>query len=809
MCSARSLSHEVLYRHCDPMTVPFENTSDAPATDDVLGQEEAMRSVAFGVAMRRDGYHLFVAGPAGVGKRSLVSRMLSRTARGELPTEDYCYVYNYDAPRRPRALALPPGKAAGLRDDMAATVKQLQVAVRAALESEEYRTRRQKLVRALEDRRERAFRAVERRAKELGVSILREDDLFNVTIVGPSGVVGAAELDALPDAERERCAENVARAEDWLGVLLQEFSDWGRQHREAVQDLTRGTAAAVGAPLFAALRSAYVEQPDVLEYLSAVERDLAASVDEFIEPDEAGAAAAAPAAAEGGDGSSFEHRAAVNVLIDHAGANGVPVVYEDHPTYTNLIGRVEHTAQFGSLIAEFSLIKPGALHRARDGYLLLDAARVMELPLAWETLKRALRSSSICIESAAQNVEAMPIVSLWPDPISLARTKVVLLGDAEAYAMLAEQDRDFLELFRLLVEFEEHVLRSPEAERRYASVIARLVSEYGLNEFSRSAVARLIEHAARLAEDGSRLSVRVRPILDVMQEAETVASLSRAAIVKAEHVEAAIAGQRRRASGARARVFEQVRDGVTLVVVAGTSIGQVNGLTVIAIGEHHFGMAVRVTANVWVGTGEMVDIEGAVELGGPLHSKGMLIVSGFLAGRYAREQPLCVSGSIVLEQSYTPVDGDSASLAEACALLSAIGELPVAQSVAVTGSMNQHGQVQAIGGVNEKIEGFFDLCSEVGLSGEQGVIIPSSNARNLMLRADVVAAVEAGRFHIYAVDTVDDALEVLMQQPPGARDASGRFPDGSINAAVDARLRHFAECRRRFAREAGVRARGD
>jgi lon-related putative ATP-dependent protease len=782
------------------MAVPFETTSSAATSEDFLGQEEALRSLAFGVAMRQSGYHLFVVGPPGVGKQTLVERVLNHKARTELPTEDYCYVYNFDEPRRPRALALPAGKAARLRDDMAQTVQQLQVAVRSALESDEYRTRRQKLVRELGDRRDRAFREVERRAKELEVSIAREGDVFTVGVLGPSGVMAAAEFEQLPEAERERRAEHIARAEDWLGVTLQEFSDWGRQQREALQALVRGTAAAVGAPLFATARNTYAEHPAVLAYLSAVERDLAASVDEFIESDDASdAAEAAAGALDAREGSTFEQRATVNVLIDHAGARGVPVVYEDHPTYTNLIGRVEHTAQFGSLIADFSLIKPGALHRARDGYLMLDAARLIELPLAWEALKRALRSACICIETAAQHVEAMPIVSLWPDPIPLARTKVVLFGDAELYATLAEHDPDFLELFRVLVEFEEHMPRSLEAEQRYAAVIAGLAMEDGLIPFARSAVARLIEHAARHAEDGSKLSVRLRPILDVMREAETVASLAAQELVTAEHVDVAISAQRRRAGGARARILEQVRDGVTLIVALGTHVGQVNGLTLMAIGEHHFGMAVRITASVWVGAGEVVDIERAVELGGPLHSKGMLIVNGFVAGRYATERPLSVSGSIVFEQSYATVEGDSASLAEACALLSAIAELPVAQGIAVTGSMNQHGQVQAIGGVNEKIEGFFDVCSERGLSGEQGVIIPSSNARNLMLRADVVAAVEAGKFHIHGVDTVDDALTLLMQRPAGARDASGRFPEGSINAAVDARLRHFAECRKNFA----------
>jgi lon-related putative ATP-dependent protease len=795
MCPARALPPDALCRRCDPSTVPFETTVAAAAADDFLGQHDAIAAADFGVAVRHEGYNLFVVGPPGVGKQSLIQKLLLGKAQTELPTEDYCYVYNFDEPRRPRALSLPPGKAARLRDDMSRTVSELQIALRAALESEEYRTRRQKLIRELEDRRDRAFRDVERSAKELEVSIVREGDLFTVGLLGEEGVMQPPEFEQLPEAERERRNELMARAEDALGVVLQQFNDWGRQHREALQALARGTAAAVGSRLFPGLRADYAEHPAVLEYLSAVEADLAESVEEFIEPeDEAEMAALAPEPRE----SSFEQRATVNVLIDHAGAEGAPVVYEDHPTYANLIGSVEHTAQFGSLIADFTLIKPGALHRARGGYLLVDAARLIEPQEAWEALKRALRSRTICIETAAHG-DAMPIVSLRPDPIPLARTKVVLFGDAELYTMLSEHDPDFLELFKVLVEFDERMERSVDAERRYANVLGRLASDSSLLPFTRGAVARLIEHAARLAEDGAKLSVRMRPMLDLMREADAIAQLSRRDRVEAEDVDAAIAAQLRRAGRAREHILEQVRDGVTLLVTSGTQVGQVNGLSVVTTGEHHFGLTARITASVWVGTGEVVDIERAVELGGPLHSKGVLIASGFLAGRYAVERPLSLSASIVFEQSYAGVEGDSASLAETCALLSALAGLPARQAIAITGSMNQHGQAQPIGGVNEKIEGFFDVCHAHGLTGEQGVIIPSSNARHLMLRSDVIAAVRAGRFHVWTVASVDEALALLLGREPGERGPDGRFPEGSINALVDARLQRFAESRQRFA----------
>ena len=782
--------------------MPFETTVSAAAAEDFLGQHEAITAADFGVAVRHEGYNLFVIGPPGVGKQSLLRKLLMRKAQSELPTEDYCYVFNFDEPRRPRALALPPGRAARLRDDLASTVGELQIALRAALESEEYRTRRQKLIRELEDRRERAFREVERSAKELEVSIAREGDLYTVGLLNEEGVMPPAEFEQLPEAERDRRTELMARAEDALGVVLQQFNDWGRQHREALGALARGTAAAVGSRLFPGLRAEYAEHPAVLDYLSAVEADLAASVEEFIEPDDEDSPETALAAET--RESLFEQRATVNVVIDHAGVEGAPVVYEDNPTYTNLIGSVEHAAQFGSLIANFTLIKPGALHRARGGYLLVDAARLIDPPAAWEALKRALRSRTICIETAAQHGDAMPMVSLWPDPIPLVRTKVVLFGDAELYTMLSEHDPDFLELFKVLVEFDERMERSVDAERRYANVLARLASDSSLLPFTRGAVARLIEHAARLAEDGAKLSVRMRPMLDLMREADAIARIARRDHVVPEHVDAAITAQLRRAGRAREHILEQVRDGVTLLVTSGTQIGQVNGLSVVTTGEHHFGLTARITASVWVGTGEVVDIERAVELGGPLHSKGVLIASGFLAGRYAVERPLSLSASIVFEQSYAGVEGDSASLAETCALLSALAGLPARQAIAITGSMNQHGQAQPIGGVNEKIEGFFDVCFAHGLTGEQGVIIPSSNARHLMLRQDVVAAVAAGKFHVWTVASVDEALAVLLGREPGERGPDGRFPEGTINALVDARLQRFAESRQRFA--AGERA---
>ena len=800
MCPTHALTADALYRPCRPESVPFETTASATRTEAFIGQQAAIEAVQFGVAVQRDGYNLFVVGPGGVGKQSIVLQLLSQRALEERPTEDWCYVHDFPEPHRPRALALPPGRASAFRDDLERTVAELQTAVRAALEGEEYRTRRQRLERELSDRQERALRTIERQAREGGVSITREEDGFSVGALRDGQSLPPRDFEQLPEEEQAAIKVQLAQAEDALGVALQEFNDWGRQHREALLALQRGTAAAAGARLFAALRTSYADLPAVLDHLEQVEADLADSSEEFRdehEGDDPESPRYRTPPKEPSDSSSFELRASVNVLIDHSEMEGVPVVYEDHPTYANLMGRIDHLPQFGSLVADFTLIRPGALHRALGGYLVLDAARLLESPHAWDALKRTLRTGLIALDPAAQQSETPAATWLQPEPIPLSQTKVILVAERELYELLAEEDRDFLELFKVLVDFEDSMERTAEGELRYANLLGWLAFKDGLHDFTRSGVARLVEHASRLAEDAGKVSICMRRILDLMREADTYAQASSDGLVSREHVQRAIDAQRKRAGRMRERLLEDVRHGVTLLDTTGVRVGQVNGLSVLQSGEHAFGQVMRITARVWVGRGEVVDIERDVELAGPLHSKGVLICKGLLGARYATERPLSLSASLVIEQSYGLVEGDSASLAEACALLSALAELPVRQGVAVTGSLNQHGDVQAVGGVNEKVEGFFEVCREHGSSGTQGVIIPSANCRHLMLSREVTEAVRAGTFHVWAVDTVDDAMQLLTGQQAGVRDERGCYPEGSIHHAVQERLQRFSEASRR------------
>lgn len=812
MLPIRELTVQELYRTTDPSALPFETTARAPRSEDFIGQDQAIEAVEFGVAVRRDGYNLFVIGPSGVGKQSVLRQLLGQRASQERPGDDWCYVHNFADAHRPHALALPAGRAAALRNDLERTVADLQVAVRTALEGEEHRTRRQRLMRELADRQERAFREIEQRAREEGVHVAREQESFTVRPLREGRAMLPAEFDELPEAEQERLRAVVARAEDSLGVALLEFNDWDRQHREAQEALLRRTAAAAGAKLFVELRAAYADLPEVLEHLADIEADLADSAAGFLEEEEEEGSEGARRPRlqpEADGGSEFELRASVNVLIDHEQAEGAPVVYEAHPTLANLMGRIEHSQQFGSMIADFTLIRAGAVHRAQGGYLILEAARLLEQPQAWQALKRTLQSAEISLEPHGQQPDGPVAVSLQPEPIPFADTKIILLGDRDLYEVLADTDPDFLELFKVLVDFEDVMDRTPATEANYANLVAWLAFKDGLREFTRAGVARVLEHASRLAEDSGRLSVRMRSILDLMREADSHASLANAPLIAAEHVQKAIDQQQRRAGSIRLHLLENIRDGITLVESRGARVGQINGLSVVRSGEHSFGQVARITARAWVGHGDVIDIERDVDLAGPLHAKGVLICRGFLGQRYATEVPLSLSASLGFEQSYGAVEGDSASVAETCALLSALANVPLLQSIAVTGSMNQHGEVQAVGGVNEKIEGFFAVCREQGLSGAQGVIIPASNVRHLMLSHEVVAAVREGRFHVWAVVELDQALELLTGREAGRRDDTGAYPAGSVNAAVQQRLRTFAEVHGRFrTREGGAPSRG-
>lgn len=784
-----------LYQPCDPEQFGFQTTAELEDLAEIIGQMRAMDAVRFGAGIRREGYNLFVLGPAGMGKRSMVRQVLEQRARDERQPSDWCYINNFAKPHQPQALRLPPGKGAELRRHMAQLVEDLRTAIPALFESDEYRAKTEAIQEAFNKRREQAFKEVGDEAEKLEIVLLRTPDGFAFAPTRNHEVIPPDEYDKLPEEEKQRVEAVIAGLQERLEKILRQMPQWRKERHEQVKQLNRETTLSAVVHLVNELREAYADLPEVLKYLDLVQQDMVENADDFRKQEESATFAGMTMVTH----QTF-HRYQVNALVTNGKSPGAPIVSEDNPTYSNLVGRVEHTAQFGALVTDFTMIKPGVLHRANGGYLLLDVRKVLVQPFAWEALKRALQSREIRIESLGQMYSLVSTVSLEPEPIPLD-TKVVLFGDRLFYYLLQEYDPEFDELFKVAADFEDRIERSADTHLLYARLISTLTRKEGLQPFDRGAVARVIEHSARLAGDAQRLSTHMRSVADLLLEADYWAREAGREVVDTAAVQQAIDTHIHRQDRLRARLYEEILRDTLMISTGGAVAGQVNGLSVIELGEFAFAQPTRITATTRLGDGELVNIEREVKLSGAIHSKGVLILSSFLAARYARNQPLALSASLVFEQSYGFVEGDSASLAELCALLSNLADAPIRQSLAVTGSVNQFGQVQAIGAVNEKIEGFFDICAARGLTGEQGVLIPAANVKHLMLRRDVVEAAELGRFQIYAVENVDQAVAILTGVPAGEADASGNYPEGSVNRRVAARLAELSEIRKSFARQ--------
>ena len=797
----RPLPPALLYRHCNPAELPFALVNELADLSGPIGQDRAVEAVEFAVAMRRKGYNIYALGASGTGKHTLVEDLLRRRAAGAPTPPDWCYVNNFVEPQKPRRLQLPPGRGARLREGMRRLVEELRLALPAAFERDEYRARLDVIEQRFKQRNEQAFGELQRRAEQKDIAMLRTPMGLALGPRRDGKVLGPDIFEALPEAERQRIQHDLADVQGELEAVMQKVPQWEREHREAVRQLNRETTGAAIALMMNELRSGYRDLPDVAEYLDAVERDVKENADDFLPQAQPPQGVPNPAPGEEAISETRFRRYRINVVVDNSGLHGAPVIYEDNPTHQTLVGRVEHLARFGALVTDFGLLTPGALHCANGGYLLLDAQRLLTGNFGWASLKRALNAGEIRIETLEQLLSMASTVSLQPEPIPLD-VKIVLLGPPQLYYVLSAADDDFKELFKIAADFDDRVERTPETTLLYARFIAGVARREKLLPFDRSAAARVIEQASRNVSDADRLSTGLRRLVDLMQEADQLATSAGKDVVTAAEVQRAIDSQFRRGDRVYRRLQEEIGRRTIRVETDGEVIGQVNGLSVITLGGLTFGSPSRITAQIRLGRGEVVDIEREVELGGPLHSKGVLILGGFLGGRFGKTRSLSLNASLVFEQSYGGVDGDSASAAELFALLSALAEAPINQSLAVTGSIDQHGRIQAIGGVNEKIEGFFDACRISGFTGRQGVIIPGSNVKHLMLRQDVVAAAAEERFRIFSIETVDQGLTLLTGLPAGEADGEGKYPAGTLNHRIAARLDAFAVKAAELARSA-------
>ena len=770
----KPLSCEALYKVCDTNLLPFRTTETLESFSGFFGQERAIEAMGFGVGMRRPGYNLFVMGNPHTGRFSFAMENIKGIAKKEKKPSDWCYLNNLQDNRYPIAVELLAGKATQLRRDNKRMVETIMTELPAAFENPSYQRKKSKIERDFNRHYDQAIDGVERRAREHSIALYRDAGSVGFTPVAEGQAMDEAMFSQLPEDVRDAFTRNIADLEDFLNDSLTEMPQWRREAAERMKVLDREPARQTISPLVQSVKDKYSSISGLPEYFNQLESYIVKNSAELISDER----------------QTLLDQFGINLLVDNSKTKGAPVIFEAHPSYDNLFGRVEYNSDMGAMVTNYQMIRSGALHRANGGYLILEAEKLLEQPFVYSALKRALKAHEVRIENPISELSGVSTITLSPTPIRL-QVKVVLIGGRDTYYLLQELDQDFEKMFRVVVDFDEDVERTPSSIRNYARLMKTLADEEHLAPLTREAVARLVEQSSRLSGDQELLSTHIGELVDLLCEADYKRKGTGDDLISARHVELALEAQEKRTGRLAQKILDGILNETVLINSEGKAVGKSNGLTVLQVGDVSFGTPARITATVHPGSRGIIDIEREAQLGQSIHSKGVLILSGYLGHQYAQDFPLTLSASIALEQSYGYVDGDSASLAEICTLISALTHIPIYQQYALTGSINQYGEVQAIGGVNEKIEGFFKLCDTRGLTGNQGVIIPKANVRNLMLKKEVVNAVDGGLFSIYAVATVDECLEILMGRSAGKRKENGSFTQRSINHQVVKRLKEL------------------
>ncbi|MBI5230854.1 MAG: AAA family ATPase [Coriobacteriales bacterium] len=800
------LGPEDIYRACDTSKFEFKTTDELPELDEIIGQSRAVSSVEFGVGVGNDGYNIFAFGPPGTGKSSVINEFLRRQAASLPVPDDWVYVHNFDEHSKPSVIRMVAGRGQEFRKSMERLVEDLRVAITQAFESEDYAKQRQSLVDEYGDREKAHYDALSKKAGAQGFGIVASPAGIAFVPKTPEGEAMPQETyEALPPEQRKHIDAGMKQLNEELQQTMRAARRVERDGREAVRDLDRQVTTFAARHIIDDACEHWCTTPGVTEYLHAMLDDVVDNAEDFKQSEEETPQTLFGMPVPTGRGrDGFFRKYRINVIVDNSQQKGAPVVTESNPVLQNLLGRVEHRAEFGALLTDFNMIKAGALHKANGGFLVLDAREVLTKPYAWDALKRTLKTGEIRIEDVAQQLGFATTATLDPTPIPF-KAKIVLIGEPFIYYLLYSSDPDFQELFKIRAEFDTVVDRTAETESQYARFIGSLCKERSLAPFAPEGVARVIEHSSRLVGDQDKTTTRFLDVADLVTEASYWARKDHGdgegTVVARADVQKAIDERIYRSNRLEERLRERIAEATLLLDVEGAVTGQVNGLSVTSLGDYMFGFPTRITATHRLGEGDVVDIEREVEMGGPIHSKGVLILAGYLGAKYAADRPLSLMARLVFEQSYSGVEGDSASSTELYALLSSLSGLPIKQRFAVTGSVNQLGQVQAIGGVNEKVEGFFEVCEALDPGGDHGVLIPQANVRHLMLNDRVREAVEARRFHIHPVSTIDEGISVLTGVPAGEPDAKGVYPEGSVNRLVVDRLAGLAEEARRLAAE--------
>jgi lon-related putative ATP-dependent protease len=791
---ANELSFEKLRRECDPKKLmSCETTKDLPPLEGIIGQDRAVRALTFGLDIKERGFNIYVAGYPGTGRTSAVEDFLEEIAKTKSAPEDWCYVNNFTNSYEPKAIRLPPGKGRSFQRDMINFLNEARRALPKTFESEEYAIKKETTIKTIEQERNELVAKLNRRAQEQGF-MLQSTPIGLLTIPVVEGrPLSEEEFMSLSQEVRDEIQKRKEKLSADLRSAMRRLKGLESKINEELKKLNHDVALYAIGHLVAELTEKYEEFPEIATYLEEVRDDILENLVQFIkEPKAAPVPFAVPWIKE----LPFR-KYEVNVIVDNADLEGAPVTIELNPTHQNLFGRIEKEAQFGVLTTDFTMIRGGSLHKANGGYLVLPVEELLRNLFSWESLKTSLMSEWITIEEAGERLGFITTKGLRPMPIPLS-VKVILIGNPLLYHMLYMSDRDFKELFKVKADFDIYMDRTEKNMRKYAAFICTFCRKEELKHLKASAVARVVEYGSRLAGDQGKLSTRFADIADVIREANFYASQENVGYVTDNHVKKAIEEKLYRSNLIQEKIQEMIKRDVLLIDTKGEAVGQVNGLSVMSLGDFAFGRPSRVTASIGLGREGVIDIEREAKLGGRIHTKGVMILSGYLAEKYARDRPLGLSARLVFEQSYEGVEGDSASSTELYAVLSALSGFAVKQGIAVTGSVNQKGEVQAIGGVNEKIEGFFEVCKAEGFTGQQGVIIPESNVQNLMLKDKVVDAVREGKFHVYPVKTIDEGIEILTGVKAGIRRPDGTFEEETVNYMVDNRLREMAEKLREF-----------
>ncbi len=784
--------HQLAHR-CDPQTLGFATTDELPDLQIVLGQPRAIRALEIGSEVSGPGYNIFVVGQPASGRTTLSKEHLERKAISEPVPDDWCYVQNFANPRAPKAIRLAAGKGQEFRRDMEKLIEHCKLEIPKAFESKEYAQERDRIINEVKKKQEAAFIQLQQLAEQFSFIVARTPFGIVLAPAIEGKPLKPEELEKLSAEQREKLEKLQARLGEEVEKTLQRLRELGEKANQRLGELNHSTIDFILLPFLQHIQKKYQANSAVLSHLEAVHKDILENANRFIASQNEDQKPALPVPFPEVDWTA---RYAVNLIVDHHDTKGAPVVVETHPTYHNLLGRIEHEVFMGASRTDFSLIRAGAFHRANGGYLIIPARDLLISPYAWEGVKRVLRDGCIRILELGSLLGLLSTETLEPEPIPL-NVKVILVGTPLLYYLLHINDEDFSKLFKIKAEFTSLMDRTPEAEKEYGLFIKSVVIDNQLPPFDQTAVARIIEHSSRMAEDQKKLSTRFGLIADLVREsaywANKKARRRTPVIVSAQDVEKAIQESIYRRNLIDARIQEMIVQGTIQIQTKGSAVGSVNALSVFMLDDIAFGKPNRVTAAVFPGRGGVTDIERQADLSGRIHTKGFLILSGFLNSRYATTGPLSISASIAFEQSYAEIEGDSASAAELFALLSAIANCPIRQDIAITGAINQQGQVLAVGGVNEKIEGFYHICKAMRLSGTQGVIIPKANLRNLMLQNEILEAVNQGKFHIWAISNVDEGISILSGIEAGKKNRQGQYPKGTFNAMVVERLEQFSE----------------